>query len=205
MDHRLANSLQLAANFLLLQQLRMEDAAARDALVEAANRLAAMGQLHRFLSGGPSQADVDLRPFLIDLGRRLDETLGLRCAIEADAVAVPMATAQQLAMAVNELAMNAVKHAYGGRDQGALHIEARRRGAALTLSVTDLGAGLPEGFDPTRSHGLGMSILLAIVRQLGGVLRHERDDGSRFTITSPLPDGISTPSRSFAPQRARCA
>ncbi len=47
-DHRLANSLQLAADFLIFEQARLDDPSARTALMQAAARLTAVAERHRF-------------------------------------------------------------------------------------------------------------------------------------------------------------
>ena len=42
----------------------------------------------------------------------------------------------------------------------------------------DDGPGLPPGFNPADSKGLGMKIVLSLVQQIGGALRiMPRDDG----------------------------
>jgi two-component sensor histidine kinase len=53
-----------------------------------------------------------------------------------------------------------------------------------SLSVSDDGPGLPEGFDPARSTGLGMKIIATLVKQIGGALQIAPGDeghGTRFT------------------------
>jgi two-component sensor histidine kinase len=198
LDHRLANSLQLAADFLIFEHTRVADAHARAALVETAERLSAVGQMHRFLADHHGAAGVDLDPFLSEFGKLIGDTTGLHCSVEADPVVVPAETAQQLAIAVNELAMNAAKHAYPWGHRGAFYVICRRRGDALVLVVSDDGQGLGADFDIARSQGLGMTILEAIVRQLRGAFHAVSDNGARFTITVPLPSGASQAPRSFA-------
>jgi two-component sensor histidine kinase len=119
--------------------------------------------------------------------------------VTSDAVVVPAETAQQLAIAVNELAMNAAKHAYPWGHRGALYVDCRRRGETLVLVVSDDGHGLGSAFAAKRDHGLGMSIVEAIVRQLRGTFHAADDNGARFTITAPLPSATAPPApRSFA-------
>jgi two-component sensor histidine kinase len=199
LDHRLANSLQLAADFLIFEHTRVTDPKARTALIETAERLSAVGQMHRFLAAHHGAEGVDLDPFLTELGKLIADTTGLHCSVEADPIVVPAETAQQLAIAVNELAMNAAKHAYPWGHRGALHVTCRRRGTNLELVVSDEGEGLGKDFAARRTGGLGMSILQAIVRQLNGFLEAVDDHGARFTITFPMPSAGKGPSRSFSP------
>jgi hypothetical protein len=60
------------------------------------------------------------------------------------------------------------------------------------------GPGLPEGFDPADSKGLGMKIIASLVKQIGGKLQvapGEDGRGARFTVIfgSPLATGSCCP------------
>jgi two-component sensor histidine kinase len=197
----MANSLQLAADLLLFEQARVGDPVAREALGAAVARLSAVAQLHRCLCDHDPAAGVDLKLFLGEICDLIGRSTGLACSLDADPVVLAPDTAQQLAIAINELAMNAAKHAYRGLARGALHVEARRRGDCLRVTVSDHGAGLGAEFQIDRANGLGMDILRAVVRQVRGTLEAHDDHGARFTITLPLPlpPGIAPMSRSFAP------
>jgi two-component sensor histidine kinase len=55
-----------------------------------------------------------------------------------------------------------------------------------SLSVLDDGPGLPLDFDPAKSSGLGMKIILSLVKQIGGafqILPVGNGRGARFTVT----------------------
>lgn len=201
LDHRLANSLQLAADFVLFEHMRVTDPRAREALIETAERLSAVGQMHRFLACHRHARGVDLALFLTELAGLIAESTGLDCRAEAEPVRVPAEVAQQLAIVINELAMNAAKHAYPWGGRGVLHVRCRRQGGKLVVTVADEGEGLDDGFAAGRAKGLGMSIVEAIVRQLRGTLKAANDGGARFTITLPptSPSTAAPPSRSFAP------
>jgi two-component sensor histidine kinase len=207
LDHRLANSLQLAADFLIFEHMRVRDPEARGALIATADRLSAVGQMHRFLAARRHASGVDLEVFLVELGALIGESTGLNCEIEAEAVTAPGELAQQLAIAINELAMNAAKHAYPWGERGPLHIACRREGGRLKVVVADEGRGLPRPLAAATATGpapggLGMTIVQAIVRQLNGRLTAENDGGARFTLTFPLAATAAPAPRSFAPPGA---
>ncbi|MBS0332718.1 MAG: sensor histidine kinase [Proteobacteria bacterium] len=201
LDHRLANSLQLAADFLIFEHNRVSDPQARAALIATAERLSAVGQMHRFLAAQADASGIDLAAFLTDLGRLIGENTGLACDVDAEPIEVSADMAQQLAIAINELAMNAAKHAYPWGAPGPLHIAARRQGARLVLTVADEGQGLGPGYAARRDdrESLGMTIVQAIVRQLGGHLQALTQDGARFVLSAPLAKPRCGESRSFAP------
>ena len=198
LNHRVANSLQLAADMLTFEQLRSRNPIAHAALEASRARLVAVGQLHRYLNDHAGRRSVELRPFLTDLGHALAATTGLRCLVRTDAITVPGDTAQQLAIVINEFAINTAKHAYDGRPGGRLDIVARREGSELVLTVADQGKGLNHASTPEDAGGLGMSIIAAIVRDLRGTLTARSDGGAAFTIRAPLPTAASRSFQSWA-------
>jgi two-component sensor histidine kinase len=106
--------------------------------------------------------------------------------VEAAEAEIPSALAIPLGFLINELVTNSAKYARGHISVQFVAISA----GTYALSVLDDGPGLPAGFDPAKSKGLGMKIVLALVRQIGGALQissaHD-DRGTRFTVTFSLP------------------
>ena len=86
LDHRMANSLQLAADLLLFEQARIQDADAREALSAAAARLAVIAQLHRCLCAHDQSTGIDLRLFLAEICGLIALSTGLSCSLDADSV-----------------------------------------------------------------------------------------------------------------------
>jgi hypothetical protein len=49
--------------------------------------------------------------------------------------------------------------------------DAWREAGGYSVAVVEDGPGVPVGFDPAGCKSLGMTIVLALVRQIGGVLK----------------------------------
>jgi two-component sensor histidine kinase len=96
--------------------------------------------------------------------------------------------AMPLSLALAELLANAVKHAFAQGRGGTIALAIRREGGALSVLVADNGVGLPTGFDPSASTGLGMKIVQALVhQQLDGRLEFvDSSHGAAFHITIPM-------------------
>ena len=185
LHHRISNSLQLASSFLIFQKEKFDDPDVKAGYETAAMRLAAVGKFHRHLYSHSAASQVDFKEFLEELCPEIADSTGLHCAVEADPIIVSGEMAQNLAIVINEFAMNASKHGYSGEEGGKLKIESRREGHCLRLVVADGGKGLGDSFDPHGKRGLGMAIVNSIVAQLNGTLRAEDDHGARFTLTAP--------------------
>lgn len=200
LNHRVANSLQLAADMLVFEQLRSRDPQAQAALEASRARLVAVGELHRYLHEHADRAAVELAPFLSGLCEAIAASTGLTCSVQSDLTSVSGDMAQQLGIAVNEFAINAAKHAYDGKPGGKLMVSSRREGYELVLTVADQGKGLANGLQrpgAAGQGGLGMSIVAAIVRDLKGVLTVASEGGTKFTIRAPVATVAPRVDRSF--------
>lgn len=186
LHHRIANSLQLAADMLLFEQLRSRDPQAQAALEASHSRLIAVSELHRYLHAHADEVDVELSVFLAGLGHLIAIGAGLDCHVEASSLSLPGAVAQQLGIAINECAINAAKHAYRGAPGGKLWIRAHPQGDRLTVVVADDGVGLRGHSGPCRP-GLGSAIIHAIIQGLNGRVRIRSEAGLKVTMTLPLP------------------
>jgi len=95
---------------------------------------------------------------------------------------IPTLLAAPLGFVVAELITNAAKHA---KSNVAVRLETSSA-FGHSISVLDSGPGLPIGFNPTKSKGLGMKIVLSLVQQIDGTLQIAPGDdgrGTRFIVT----------------------
>jgi hypothetical protein len=68
------------------------------------------------------------------------------------------------------------------------------------VAVADSGRGLPEDFDPCASKGLGMQVVVLLVKQLHGTLGIDRAwEGARFAVTLPIPPAQERVAKTTAP------
>jgi two-component sensor histidine kinase len=106
---------------------------------------------------------------------------GYAIVVEGANVEIPTTMAIPLGFIVNELITNSAKYAEG-------HVSVRIGAASPTersLSVVDDGPGMPAAFKPEDSKGLGMQIVLSLVKQIGGtlsILPGDNGRGTRFLI-----------------------
>ncbi|MGZ5842411.1 MAG: sensor histidine kinase [Xanthobacteraceae bacterium] len=185
-EHRLVNGLQLISSLLSVQSRNATTAEASHQLTTAASRVAALGRVHHRLHLLDHLDRVEFRQYLThlcqDLSRLLcEETADCAIAVEGASAEIPTTTAIPLGFIVNELVTNAVKYAKGN-----ITVRFETSPAGHTLSVCDEGPGLPAGFEPARSKGLGIKIVRSQVRQIRGALNIQPGDngrGTRFTVT----------------------
>ena len=110
--------------------------------------------------------------------------------VQADAIALPSDKALVLGLAAAEMIANAIKHAFGSGDEGAIHVSFLIEGQEAVLRVSDNGIGMPGGVAPGQASGLGLRLLSKFAQQLGGVLMHHSNPGdTSFWIRVPVAAG----------------
>jgi two-component sensor histidine kinase len=184
-EHRLVNSVQIIVSLLSLQSRTAPPGAAAQ-LTVAANRIASFGRVHRGLHLIDHQKSVEFKQYLRHLCEDLSDLLfqGERACmiiVEGTTINIPAVFAIPLGFIVNELITNSAKYAKS-------NITVRLETSPFighSISVLDNGPGLPAGFDPAASKGLGMKIVNSLVKQIGGELQiatGENGRGARFTV-----------------------
>ena len=182
-DHRVMNSLQFVSGLLAMQSRSPDIGEAAAHLELAANRVAAVAQVHRhFYADAANQ--VSCVAYLRRLCDDLAAILGRKIVVEGDEEMVPATSIQSIGLITNELVTNAAKHGAGKID-----IAFRASADMNRLIVCDEGSGLIDGFDPHSSTaGLGMRVITTLVKQLRGTLdAGPRADGAGACFTVQFP------------------
>jgi two-component sensor histidine kinase len=185
-EHRLLNSLQIVVSLLSLQSRTAGPEAAAQ-LTAAADRIAAFGRVHRGLHRLDHLERVAFKQYLQRLcadisGLLFQGETAQTIVVEGPEIDIPTLFAIPLGFVVNELIVNSAKYA---RSSITVRLETAPA-AGHALSVSDDGPGLPPGFDPANSRGLGMKIINSLVKQIDGKLHSgagESGRGARFTVT----------------------
>ena len=180
-DHRTRNNHQTVLAMIHLQAQRSTHDGVREALHQVADRIHAIAQATERLalrSGNLEQIRLDdhLCGLCEQIERGLSrQNVNVRCEVEEITTSADMAI--PIAIIVNELVTNALKHAFDGRDQGDVLVTGRMNGA-LRLTVADNGVGIRP--DSTKDRGgLGTKLVENFARQLGA--RHETVSTERGT------------------------
>lgn len=183
-NHRIKNSLQLVTSMLNTDARRAGSGEVRDRLEQAAARVRAVTSVHEMLYRSNEVTTVAFGAYLRDFCAALaagSSAPGVR--IDCDAVKVPLAadTAIPLALIVNELVSNALKHAFPA-GSGRVAVSTRLEGGALVLEVADDGVGKAGD----AQQGLGTRIVQGLVGQLGASMTfNDAAPGHRVLIRTP--------------------
>ena len=176
--HRQANQLDLAYQLLTLRRAELPaDAPARQPLAEAGAQLLAFRSVNRHLA--PAAAEACLATILRDLCESVRAASPVDFALSLDLrpTAAAPRVVTRLALVVNELLTNSIKHGLtpGGTVTLSLKPAARRGGYRLDYGDSGPGEQATQHLQP-ESAGQGATLLRLLVADVGGTL-HERMPG----------------------------
>lgn len=184
-DHRLLNGLQLVVSMLALQSRAAAAPEVAAQLSIAASRVATIERVHRRLHYNDGTNTVMMKKYLqdfcADFSSMTSSDAGKNLQVVGSEMEVPTATAIPLGFIANELVTNAVKYGSGPVIVGLSFSPDGRH----MLTVSNDGDALPSGYDPAASKGLGMKIVGALVKKIGGDFTFglgEGNQGARFTV-----------------------
>jgi PAS domain S-box-containing protein len=191
--HRVKNNLQIISGLLTLQAAQIDDERLTKMIKESQNRIRTMALIHQMLYEAGNLSDIDMGDYIRSLAGNLISShfqvaTPPRVGFDLAPLRLAMDKVIPLALIVNELLTNALKHAFAGGQPGEIRIalqECRgtaRRAPTHELIVSDNGIGLPAGFDATKQKSLGLQLVAMLVKQLNGTLAIESSGGTSVRI-----------------------
>ncbi len=192
--HRVKNNLQIIASLLRLQARSAEPTVAL-ALQDSENRVMAMALTHQLLYERTDFSSLELGPYLKRLVGSLRDAHGQlmeRIQLLVDApdggLHIELSQAVPVALVVNELLTNALKHAFAPHRSGTVAVKAARVGSEITVTVSDDGRGLPTDSRLSEGSSLGFSLVTLLTQQLGASMVWPQPGlaGATFVLRLPL-------------------
>ncbi|MCK5059064.1 MAG: PAS domain S-box protein [Candidatus Aminicenantes bacterium] len=188
--HRVKNNLQVISSLLSLQSKYTKDQAVVDAFRNSQERIRVMAIAHEKLYQSPDLSRIDFCDYLGSLTTYLFESHSFKpgqvqLKTEIEDTFINLETAIPLGLIINELVANSLKHAFPDRRKGELHIQFRENKGKdfdYSLVIRDNGVGIHGKIDSMERGSLGMVLVNTLVKQLHGVIEHETNKGTCFTI-----------------------
>jgi len=198
--HRVKNNLQVISSLIDLQADRLTDPVVRALFKDTRDRVRSMALVHEKLYQSPDLAHAELGAYIRNVMDELFLAHGgtsskIRLRMELDPVFLPVDMAIPCGLILNELATNSLKHAFIGRESGAIEIQLTSvENHAMRLVFHDDGRGLPEGLDWQAAGSLGLRLIRMLSRQLNADLTLRNASGTTFELQFNLPGGTRSPS-----------
>lgn len=187
-DHRVKNNLQMVSAMIMLQALRIPDEGIRNTLQEMLERVDALGLVHKQLYQSDSILDFELSDCIGEIASNLILASGrgnIDLELDLKSVKIKADNAAPVAIIVNEVITNALKHAFPIGASGNLTVGVRPKNDHCQIIITDNGVGL--GNSPVRGTGFGSSLIETLSRQVkANVYLTQANPGTRIEIHMPI-------------------
>lgn len=197
--HRVKNNLQVISSLLSLQADRLDNLETLAVLEDTQSRVAAIAAIHEQLYASKDLSSIEFGPYLRTLVRGLFGLHGAkkdRIALKLDTadVSLNVQQATPLGLIVNELVINALKHAFPQNRSGVITVSLSYTPASVSegdsahkdlvrLRVEDDGVGLEPGKDLSQVQAMGFNLVTLLVQQLRGKLDVSSGPGLSVTVS----------------------
>ncbi|MGD9567144.1 MAG: sensor histidine kinase [Sedimentibacter sp.] len=166
--HRVKNNLQTIASLLRLQSRRIDSKEFHDAMNESINRILSIAVTHEILAKEGID-EVNIKEVINSIkysmvGFEKEDNVNLSINVLGDDIRLSSDNATSIALVVNELTQNSVKHAYQGknkREKEEITIIVEQGSTYSSVTIVDNGVGFDVDKIPKNS--LGLMIVRSIV------------------------------------------
>ena len=189
-SHRIKNNLQIVVG-LIAFEAKWTAAPCVQGYQAMQARISAIAQLYDLISHSSRGGNIAVDAYLTEIARNMSASLlgdatGITIDVEADVLEIDPDRAVPFGLLVNELATNAIKHAFPD-GVGRVVLRVAQVGDELELTVSDNGVGLKEKNVTIIPETRGSDYVEIFVRQLGGEIVASKSKGPGTVVRIRLP------------------
>jgi two-component sensor histidine kinase len=179
--HRVKNNLQITVALIALEAKSAATPCVGGYRAMQA-RIGAIAELYDLISQTSDGHAIALDAYLGEIARTMSDSLlestsSIKIEVKAEAMEIDPIRAAPLGLLVNELATNAIKHAFP-HGTGHIVLSAESDGDQIELTVADDGAGMKEKYSARITGNHGSDYVAIFVRQIGGTIVITSADGT---------------------------
>ena len=182
--HRVKNNMQLVISLLKIQARDSKELSIENFIEVSENRIRSMALIHEYLYESENINYVNFEEYVNRLSSSIRGSFSNQSTIKLETqinnTHFNIETAIPLGLIINELVINAFKHAFAGKDQGIIKIILFKEQDLHHLEITDNGIGI----DTIQENGssIGLKIVKLLVSQINGQMQIKKNSGTQFTI-----------------------
>ncbi len=189
-SHRIKNNLQIIVG-LIAYEARWTAAPCVQGYTAMQARIAAIAQLYDLISQSSRGGTIAVDAYLKEIAKTMSASLlgkasDIKIDVEAEALDIDPDRAVPFGLLVNELATNAIKHAFPN-GVGRVVLRVARVDDLIELTVADDGVGIQANDAAKSLETRGTDYLAIFVRQLSGAIVPSEQKGPGTTVKVRLP------------------
>jgi two-component sensor histidine kinase len=189
-SHRIKNSLQIVLGLIGHEAKRATGPCVQGYEAMQA-RIGAIAELYDLISQSSRDRTIPVDVYLREITKTisaslLGKTSGIKIEIKAEALEIAPDRALPFGLLVNELATNAIKHAFPD-GTGRVTLSVEKIGGQIELTVADNGVGMKDKGSAKTTKKRGTDYVAVFVRQLGGTIAVSGSEGTGTIVRIRLP------------------
>lgn len=187
LEHRVKNNMQMLAAMLHGAEREATSAEAKMALTDASARFSAVSSIQQLLYRSDTLTTISAEALVSTLlqAAKTVSPDAIDTEVAVERMQLPIDAALPIGLIMNELITNSVKYGRPGNVTQTLHVAFGRVADQINIVVKDNGPGFD--LSETRKRASGIGLVRGLLRQLGGSIRVEREDGARCVVSFPDP------------------
>jgi len=183
--HRAKNNLQLLSSILNLFSNKTIDEKRLGVLHEAKSSIQSLALVHECLYKSEDFSNIDFAEYLERFTRHFQKTVHeegrIELKLELKPFFITMDKAITCGLIVNELLVNAYKHAFPNKAKGCVTVMLNVEKGEFFLTVKDDGVGFSGNGKLNESDSLGLELTDVLVEQLNGKIDRITSEGNGTT------------------------
>lgn len=189
--HRLKNSLSTITALIEMEFSEIEDEHARQVLQKTCSRIDSMTEVHNLLYNTGLNSKISLDSYIERLAEKIGSTMidpsqNINIEVKADAIKLDTERAMSCGLLLNELMMNAYKHAFKNQPEGNILIKLIQPDTEnIILEVSDDGEGVGDKLKLGDSDSTGGWLINVLLRRLDADVDIGLENGTTFLIQFP--------------------
>lgn len=171
--HRVKNNLQIIISMLRLQSASSETNHKPFDLEETIRRINAISIIHEMIYKSETISIESVSDYFKELIDQIISTQDMgnnvKVTVESDGSIIGIKTLVPMAIIINELVINSLKHGFSEVETGEIHVEIAKKGAEIAMNYRDNG----KWKDSENEKGFGSSLIEIFTEQLDGRFHFE--------------------------------
>lgn len=163
--HRIKNNLQTIVSIIGLQSNRMANEQVKAFSRDIISRIYSIGLTHEIMAYNGVDSieikDMLSRMLKSSMSYTVPEELDLELEIRGDEITLESDTATTIAMVINELVQNSVKHAFADRQRGRIIINIEKGELFSSITIRDDGVGF---YESGKDNSMGLKLVRSLVK-----------------------------------------
>ncbi len=185
--HRVKNNMQLVISLLKIQASDAKTIPIEEFILTSENRIRSMAMIHEYLYESEDINRVNFKGYTEKLMNSIQGSYSdyknIEVCINMEVLYFDLQKSISLGLIINELTINAYKHAFTKRVQGSITLQLIYKEGACHLMLSDDGIGM--GTSGAKKISMGLQIVALLVAQIEGTMDIKSDKGTQIHIKFP--------------------